>query len=393
MTKKTPKIDTALERIDNALAELGPDDWMVQRATEDADGFLSARAIVTNVGVFTYLNQDGSQRRELRLPEEVFSEESLASLALAPLTLMHPAEPVTPDNVGTLAVGSLGEYSHTDGYRVSAKLRVNRADAIQAVKDGTAKALSCGYRCDIEWTSGNWMGMDYDCIQRNIRYNHVALVPVGRAGDEAVIHTDQAGTPCLPAELNTDTKENPMEIIRIDGAEYKADAQVASRLRELEGANATLTKDLEASRADAASLKESSSKMEAERDSLKERVDALEKAQPEAIEKAVAERLDIMDACRKAGVEVKADMAVLDMKKAVIAAKCPACNLDGKDEAYISARFDGAMEMVAAEAEKAANEHRADAADVPAGEPKNELQEAQARYNARMDSAWQDPKN
>lgn len=393
MTKKTPKIDTALERIDNALSELGPDDWMVQRATEDADGFMIARAIVTNVGVFTYLNQDGSQRRELRLPEEVFSAESLDSLALAPLTLMHPAEPVTPDNVGTLAVGSLGEYSHTDGYRVSAKLRVNRADAIQAVKDGTAKALSCGYRCDIEWTSGTWLGMDYDCIQRNIRYNHVALVTVGRAGDEAVIHTDQAGTPCLPAELNTDTKENPMEIIRIDGAEYKADAQVASRLRELEGANATLTKDLEASRADAASLKESSSKMEAERDSLKERVDALEKAQPEAIEKAVAERLDIMDQCRKAGVEVKADMAVLDMKKAVIAAKCPACNLDGKDDAYISARFDGAMEMVAAEAEKAANEHRADAADVPAGEPKNELQEAQARYNARMDSAWQDPKN
>lgn len=388
MTKKTPKFETSLDRIDNALLET--DDWMVSKATQDDDGFLTARAVVTNVGVFTYMNADGSVRRELRLPEEVFAEDSLKTLELAPLTLMHPSEPVSPENVGTLQVGSLGQFAHTDGYRVSALIRVNRADAIQAVQDGTARALSCGYRCDIEWTSGNWLGMDYDCIQRNIRYNHVSLVPAGRAGDEAVIHTDQAGVPHLP-EITNENQEKNMETIHIDGAEYKADAQVASRLRELEGANQSLTKELETARNDMATMKESGSKMEAERDSLKDRLDAMEKSQPEAIEKAVTERLDVMDQCRKAGVEVKADMAVMDMKKAVITAKCPACKLDGKDDTYISARFDGVMEQVEAEQ---VSERRGDAADKPAEhEVKNELQEAQARYNAHMDNAWKDQQN
>ncbi|MCX7015414.1 MAG: alpha/beta hydrolase fold domain-containing protein, partial [Candidatus Sumerlaeota bacterium] len=49
-------------------------------------------------------------------------------------------------------------------------------------------ALSCGYTCDLEHTPGNWMGIKYDAIQRNIRYNHMAVVKAGRAGDAAKLH-------------------------------------------------------------------------------------------------------------------------------------------------------------------------------------------------------------
>ena len=86
-------------------------------------------------------------------------------------------------------------------------LVVTRADSVKAVEDGTARSLSCGYTCDIEWTSGNWMGMDYDCIQRNIKYNHVALVPTGRAGDGNAVRMD-AGEVELPKTLNKENEDN-----------------------------------------------------------------------------------------------------------------------------------------------------------------------------------------
>ena len=39
------------------------------------EGYLVDHPIVTSVGIFVYHNPDGSERRELRLPEEVFAEK------------------------------------------------------------------------------------------------------------------------------------------------------------------------------------------------------------------------------------------------------------------------------------------------------------------------------
>ena len=64
-------------------------DYATSPAEKTAEGFLVARAPVTSIGVFSYRNPDGSERRELRLPEEVFNADSLASLRLKPLTLLQ----------------------------------------------------------------------------------------------------------------------------------------------------------------------------------------------------------------------------------------------------------------------------------------------------------------
>ena len=71
-------------------------DYETSPAEKTAEGFLIARAPLTSVGVFTYRNADGTPRRELRLPEEVFSEESLATLKLKPLTLLQNLPPPCP---------------------------------------------------------------------------------------------------------------------------------------------------------------------------------------------------------------------------------------------------------------------------------------------------------
>jgi hypothetical protein len=60
---------------------------------------------------------------------------------------------------------------------------INNADAIEDVLNGK-RALSMGYECEIEKApeGATWLGMAYDSIQRNIRYNHCAIVDAARAG-------------------------------------------------------------------------------------------------------------------------------------------------------------------------------------------------------------------
>ena len=55
------------------------------------EGYLIDNPILTRVGIFEYHNPDGTIRRELRLPEEVFAAESLASYKGKPVNLTHEA--------------------------------------------------------------------------------------------------------------------------------------------------------------------------------------------------------------------------------------------------------------------------------------------------------------
>lgn len=398
MTKKKDSLQASQNRLDWYEDAI---DYATRPAEKTEEGFLVARAPVTSIGVFTYRNPDGSERRELRLPEEVFAEESLATLRMKPLTLLHPDEAVTTENIAELQVGTVGTDVSSDSYRVYVSLSVTRPDGIEAVENGTARSLSCGYVCDIEWTSGTWMGMKYDCIQRNIRYNHVALVPVPRAGDGNAIRMDAAGTPALP-DLNkhdvNNKNEDKMDKIHLDGADYQAEPQVIAAYHKAVDRADGLEKELNKVREDAKSaedaLKAEKSTVEAERDSLKERIDAMEKELPGKIDSAVQSRLDLVGKATAAGVEVKADMADAEIKKAVISKVFPNANLDGKDDAYVNARFDCACEISAT---KSDDKSRKDAADIP---PQNHEDSAQDKleasrkaYNARMDGAWKDEPN
>ena len=374
-------------------------DYETRPAEKTAEGFLIARAPLTSVGVFTYRNADGTPRRELRLPEEVFSDESIATLRMKPLTLLHPKEVVTPENADKLSVGSIGNDITIDPYRVYGSVSVTKADGIKAVEEKTARGLSCGYKCDIEWTSGTWMGVPFDCIQRNIRYNHVALVPVPRAGDGNAIRMDGAGTP-EPRENYKPTNEGKMNLktIHLDGADFQAEPQVIAALDKAQNRADAAEKELSQLRTDskAAAEKAAAEKaaVEAERDTFKERLDAMEKEMPSKIDAAVKSRLDIVGKATAAGVEVRDDMADSEIKKAVVKKYYPNANLDGQEEAYINARFDCACEQAAKEAE---NKSRQDAAETthhnvnPTAQEK--LEAAKKAYNERMDSAWQDKPN
>lgn len=387
--KKTTETQTRLDWYEDII------DYATAPATKTDEGFLIARAPVTSIGVFTYKNPDGSFRRELRLPEEVFNPDSLETLKLKPLTKFHPDEKiVTTANVEKLQAGSVGDDISCDSYRVYASLIVTREDSVKAVEDGSARSLSCGYNCDIEWTSGIWMGMDYDCIQRNIKYNHVALVPTGRAGDGNAVRMD-AGEVELPKTLNKENEDNMnYKTIRLDGADFQAEPQVIAALTVSQTRVDAAEKELAQLRADAKAESEKlaaeKSALEAERDTLKERLDSAEKTMPAKIDEAVKARVDLMGMAAGAGVEVKNDASDLDIKKEIILKQFPTANLDGKDDTYIASRLDAACELMKANAE---NKSRVDAAETSKttnSSVQEKLDAAKASYNSRMDAGWKD---
>jgi len=369
-----------LKRFDN----IDNSQWMTTPFAATAEGFLKGRAIVTSIGVFTYKRADGTIQRELRLPEEVFSERTLESMKLKPVTLNHPAELVTKDNADKLQVGSLGDNPSwtkewhdrnweevTDGINCAIDMIVTKKDAIDAVLNGK-QALSMGYTCDLEMAEpgSTWCGVEYDFIQRNIRYNHCAIVDSARAGDNAKIELradseDAVLEDIMVTKIDGGTKMS-LKKIKLDGIEYEAEESVIKALNaEKARADAaendacetkkTMDKKVADLEDKEKELEKRISELEAERDSAKEKKDAaeaeLEKvkadaADPKHLDEAVKAKIELLHNAEKAKVEVKEDMSDADIKKAIITSQFPKANFDGKDDVYIQARYDSAVEMM-----------------------------------------------
>ncbi len=151
------------------------------------EGYLIDHPIVTSTGIFEYHNPDGSVRRELRLPEEVFDEKSLKSYKGKPIIITHEAGYVSKDNVDEEIIGTILSEGYQDGDNVRVEIIIHDTNAM---KSCGVKELSLGYDLDLDETPGEWEGQPYDAIQRNIGINHLALVKDARAGDQARLNID-----------------------------------------------------------------------------------------------------------------------------------------------------------------------------------------------------------
>ena len=89
-------------------------------------------------------------------------------------------------------VGSVGTDAVFENPYLKNSLTVTDAQAIGYIEDGQAAEISCCYSYDPDFTSGEFTEVDgskvhYDLIMRNIKGNHVALVPEGRAGHDVKV--------------------------------------------------------------------------------------------------------------------------------------------------------------------------------------------------------------
>jgi len=289
------------------------------RAYKTDSGSLRAPAKLTRIGVFNYMGADGKQIRELRLPEEVFNADSLASFALVPLTDDHPYAAggvVNSENFKALQVGTVGT-PRVEGEYLEADIVVNDSGVVDKILSGAAQELSCGYFCEREpapagavWKSPSGREYPYDFIQRNIRGNHVAVVAKGRAGPEVRVQLDSAAA------------------IQVDAVEPVTEEK--PKMNEQELAALKLELDKATARADSAEAKLKSLEVE------------LNKANdPARIADAVKTRVALETKAKGAIKDLNTDgLSDVEVKRAVVAKLNEGVKLDGKSDEYVSAAFE-----------------------------------------------------
>lgn len=161
-----------------------------------ADGSLVAEVFAARTGLQDYAgyevdpeNQHGLRDKAIvkvyRPADEVFSRDSLATYAAAPVTVDHPSEMVDASNWKRLGVGEINGDIARDGERVRVPLIVRDSAAVEKAQT-THKQLSMGYATQLVFPADGKHpdGTACDAYQTNIRVNHIALCRAARGGPE-----------------------------------------------------------------------------------------------------------------------------------------------------------------------------------------------------------------
>ena len=302
--------------------------------TTTKEGYLRGTAVVTRTGVFNYLNTDGTMRKELRTKDEVFKQQSLDTMKNIPVTLEHPSEFVSSKNADQYSVGYTGEQVTHNDSQVLVNFTITNQDAVKAVKNGK-RELSLGYEQDLRLEGGRHDGENFDAVQTNIEYNHLAIVDRGRAGRQARIKLDGYGDYAVQVIDN----ENPLPkvktmLVKIYGVDHDLPEDKAKLIL------AQQKKDAD----EKADLQKSLSTEKARADNAQEQYTQIKEEEQKRADEAA--RKDFISSVTPVlGKEFKFDN--LDdkaIKTAVIQKVHPKANIDGQDDNYINARFDVAME-------------------------------------------------
>lgn len=204
------------------------------------EGYLRVWCRAARSGTQLYRRADGSQVREYRPPEEVSSPDSLSTFGMKPATWGHPPVLLDAANTKQYQVGYSGsQVRYNDGF-VEVALVVTDQDAIEKIKRKDATEVSAGYKVDFDPTPGvTPEGEEYSGVQRNIRVNHIAIVPRGRAGPEVRLLLDRMDAADAVADFpehemapqSSSTASPVMATVKLDGLEIDLPAEAASAVQ------------------------------------------------------------------------------------------------------------------------------------------------------------------
>jgi len=172
----------------------------------DVDGRMHVtNCRITKANVCPYYGREIPDSKALGLnPNKVYMlyrhPEELAKAAptFRNLQLMALHTKVTAEDAKKhITVGTVGDVSFDGTYLVADQLTVWDRLGIDLVETEEARELSSSYHYRVEMTPGvSHDGVAYDGVMRDIKGNHVALVPEGRAGHDVAVND------ALPSELS-----------------------------------------------------------------------------------------------------------------------------------------------------------------------------------------------
>lgn len=308
------------------------------------DGFLVTEAFAVRSGIQLYSGSEvGILNKQVvrvwRPESEVRDVASIKTFTHAPITMGHPSEMVTADNWAALAKGEVSTEAEWVGDKIRLPLIVKDAAAIAAIEGGT-RELSAGYTARLEYVDGVTPdGQAYDAIQREIRINHLAIVPRGRAGHECRIgDADTWG-----ASPVTDAgKEQFMTLrkIMVDGLEVETTEPGAIAIAKLQDALTAKGKSLTDALADHAKAIAAKDAELAAKDAEIVKLKAAQLSDAD-LDARVATRAKLIADAKLIAKDIKTDgVADAEIRKAAVTVAYGDAMISGKSAEYIAALFD-----------------------------------------------------
>lgn len=171
---------------------------------------------ITKAGIFPYLGKQISPSLE---PDKIYQvyrpaeeiKKAADTFKLVPLvddhTMLGP-EFTPAEQKGVHGV--LGEDIQERNGTLFADVKIFSEQLKREIQDGK-KELSLGYFCKYDLTPGQYNGMHYDAVQRDLKGNHIALVDNGRMGHDVRV-MDAMAFDALDIVGNFQTGEKKMFI-------------------------------------------------------------------------------------------------------------------------------------------------------------------------------------
>lgn len=322
------------------------------KRTVTDQGFLLIRdCVLAKSGVFEYEARDFQPRMyNDRKPDDIIyvyrSVDTLMKAAPAfsgaPMTNDHPEPMLDATNTRVYQTGHVNgavriedDPEELGEKRMVGDLMATQDQQIKDIQAGKAQ-ISNGFYSKYDFTPGvSPTGKRYDCEQHTFKANHVAIVDAARCGPSCRV-ADAAPVPKDPKE------EVPMSTVTINGVSYEASEQVVQAVAQLQAELAECKSKLPTEE-DAAAAEAAKAEAEAQLAAMQEQVSNAEAmTTPEALDEAVEERAEVVDAARKLipNFDHKGKSNDAIRLEVVKAKGGDIKNLDSKPKDYVAARFD-----------------------------------------------------
>jgi len=197
-----------------------------------------------------------------------------------------------PEVIKQYQVGHVAGTPRMDGPYLECDLFITDKEAIEQIENKELEEISAAYSADAEFGEGEYEGQPYHAEQRQLRYNHVAIIPAGsgRAGRDVKILNKKN------KDGGNQMSEDTVKMVRIKlvhsnkmvAMNEDAAAAVEEEATAMDGKLGTLMNELEEAKGGREELEAKIQELEGELSVYKEKLDELLGGQDAAVEEAAA---------------------------------------------------------------------------------------------------------
>ncbi|BAQ65530.1 DUF2213 domain-containing protein [Geminocystis sp. NIES-3709] len=329
------------------MDEIRVDTGKIFKSEKTEEGYLRVWMTVSRVGDLVYRNDDGSSRTEYVGRETLFDKDSLNTVWGKPITQNHPRKNdqyilIDSKNTREFERGMTQQGMVVNQDFLTVVGVITDGELIKSVESGENQ-VSAGYKASIVDRG------DGSFEQVNRRYNHFAVLPRGRAGENVKVHLDCFRTDIDDFEVKNDEGGKEMTVtVHLDGIGYQVEPTIATAIAQAQTKFDSQLKSLETEKA---GLETKVSEVQAKLDKAEGELEATKLKLDEAIKQdslsaEISARMDVwsevLPSIKDKDQQFKTDygLKVPDIKRAYLEKVHNRTDLKDKSDAYIDGLYE-----------------------------------------------------